>query len=130
MNQVRIEHFKHKLRAYVNYLIIGFALVLGISLVRNIMSTRDSIKTIEKKESEVSMLEEESKKLQDKLDKVTTDTFAEKQIRDQLGLAKPGEIVLVLPEDDVLKNLVPDLPEEEVELPDPTWRKWVKLFSN
>ena len=130
VNQVRFQSFKDKLRAYAKYAAAIFAIILAISLIRNIISTRASIKTIEKKEEEVKALEEEQKELKDKLNAVSTDSFTEKQIRDQLGLSKPGEIVLVLPDDQTLKNLVPDMPEEEGELPPPNWKKWVNLFTN
>ncbi|MBI2103614.1 septum formation initiator family protein [Candidatus Woesebacteria bacterium] len=124
----RFQAIKNRLKAYRNLLIVGFAIFLTISLIRNIGGTQGSLERIEKKEREVNKLEEKNRQLKETLEKVQNEAFIEKQIRDQLGLAREGEIVLVLPEDEVLRKLVPKLPEEEEELPDPIWRKWVKLF--
>ena len=128
---MRIERFqaiKNRLRGYRNLLIIGAAIFLTISLIRNIGGTRGSLDRIEKKEGEITGLERKNRELKETLEKVQNEAFIEKQIRDQLGLAREGEIVLVLPEDEVLRKLVPKLPEEEEELPDPVWKKWMKLF--
>ena len=130
MNQVQTRSFREKLKAYMNYFIIGLSLLLTLSLVGNIRRTLQSIKTVEKKEAEVLTLEEKNKELKKRLESVSSEAFVEKQIRDQLGLAKAGEIVIVLPDHEVLVGLVPDLPVEEDELPDPNWRKWWNLFFN
>jgi cell division protein FtsB len=128
MDQARITRLKYKLRAYLNYLIVVIAILVLLSLFRNITETQDSVKTIEKRQAEADLLEQKNKDLRKQLEKVESPEFEEKQIRDQLGLARPGEILLVLPEADVLKSLVPSLPVEEEELPDPTWKKWFNLF--
>lgn len=119
---------KNRLKAYSKYLIIILSGFFIFSLAKNITSTKDSLKRIEKKEREVAELGEKNKKLEETINEVKGEAFIEKQIRDQLGLAREGEIVLVLPEDEFLKKLVPKIPEEEGELPDPVWRKWYKLF--
>jgi cell division protein FtsB len=122
------QEIKNRLKAYVKYVVVIFSIFLVFSLVRNINNRNESLRTIANKESAVKDLEGENQELRESLDKIRSDAFIEKQIRDQLGLAKSGEIVLVLPEDDVVRNLVPDRPKEEEELPDPVWKKWYKLF--
>lgn len=57
--------------------------------------------------------------------------FIEKEARDKLGLAKPGEVVVVLPPEDVLRRLAPINSEEEESVGEagwPVWRQWVRLF--
>jgi len=66
--------------------------------------------------------------LEAELKKVQSDAFLEKQLRDKLGLAKEGETVVVLPDKEALKGLVPPLPEEENILPKPIWQRWLDLF--
>lgn len=117
-----------RLQGYLKYLVILVVILLTLSLLGNISKTRGSLKTIEDKKEELLALEEKNKELKENLERVKSDEFIEKQIRDQLGLAKSGEIILVLPEDDVLKKLVPEMSVEEEDLPDPIWRKWYKLF--
>ncbi|MDP3994252.1 MAG: hypothetical protein Q8P91_00270, partial [bacterium] len=55
--------------------------------------------------------------------------YIEKQLRDKLGLSKEGETIVVLPDADTLRKLVPPIPGEEEILPDPNWKKWLKLFN-
>ena len=128
MSQNSFQELKARFRKYANYFIVFLAIVLTISLIRNILKTQESIKTIEKKELQLASLEEKNKQLEEDLRRVQSDEFVEKQLRDQLGLAKEGEIIIVLPEAEKLRLLIPDLPQEEEELPDPNWRKWLKLF--
>ncbi len=128
MRITRFQAIKIRLRAYFNYFIIILALFLTVSLIGNIASTQNTLKSVEKKEKEVQALADRNSELKKTLERVQSEAFIEKQIRDQLGLAREGEIVLVLPDENVLKSLVPKLPQEEEELPDPIWRKWLKLF--
>jgi len=115
-----------KLSGYVFYLLL---LILTISLSRNISKMRQISKEIQEKEEKVHKLEEEGKKLEKKLEEAQSNDYIEKQIRDKLGLAKPGEIVVVLPDEAVLRKLAPKMEEGEDSLPDPNWEKWAKLFG-
>src|SRR3990170_4508136 len=69
------------------------------------------------------------KDLEKKLEEVKSDDYIEKQIRDKLGLAKEGEIVVVLPPPEVVRKLAPKIEEQEDTLPDPNWKKWFHLFG-
>ena len=66
--------------------------------------------------------------MEQRLAEVKGEEYIEKQLRDNLGLAKEGEIVVVLPDEEILRKIAPSVPEEEDILPDPTWKKWLKLF--
>ena len=66
--------------------------------------------------------------MQEKLDKVQSEEFIEKQLRDILGMVREGEIVIILPEDDIVRSFAPKFEKEEEVLPDPNWKKWLKLF--
>lgn len=115
-----------KLSGYVFYLLL---LILTISLSRNISKMRQINKEVQQKEEKVKKLEEEGKGLGKKLEEAQSNDYIEKQIRDKLGLAKPGEIVVVLPDEAVLRKLAPKMEEGEDSLPDPNWKKWAKLFG-
>jgi cell division protein FtsB len=62
------------------------------------------------------------------LEEVTSDFYREKQVRDQLGMAKPGETVIILPDEELLRRLSPRVRQEETKILEPNWRKWAKLF--
>jgi cell division protein FtsB len=98
------------------------------SLMRNILKISEAKKKIEKERIKVENLKKENEELERKLQETSGIEFMEKQLRDKLGLAKEGEIVIVLPEEKVLEQLVPQIPEEEETLPDPIWKRWLKLF--
>jgi len=119
---------KEKLKAYSNYLFIFLSLLMLISLVRNTLKAFEAKKRIEKVEDRAVKLRQENEKLAEKLKEVKSEEFIEKQLRDKLGLAKEGEIVIVLPDEEILRKLAPTKEEEEETLPDPNWKKWLKLF--
>lgn len=110
----------------------GMLLVAGtllISLVKNVTRIQKAGERIGDAQSRLKVVKEENKRLASELKEVQSEAYVEKQAHDKLGLAKEGEVVLVLPEEEILRNFSPRreaLPEDE--LPDPIWRRWLKLF--
>jgi cell division protein FtsB len=123
-----IEKLKEKLRVYSNYLLIFIFLLMFVSLIRNILRVVESNKRIEKAQDQVEKLKKENEELEENLAITKSEEFIERQLRDKLGLAKEGEIVIVLPDEKILETLAPSLEEEEETLPDPNWKKWLKMF--
>jgi cell division protein FtsB len=123
-----LQVIRSKLRVYSNYFFIILIVFLMISLARNIVKTLDAQKKIDSKEKEISALEKKNEDLRKELSQVQSSQYTEAQLRDKLGLAKEGETVVVLPDKDILKSLVPERSQEENTLPDPNWKKWIKLF--
>lgn len=123
-----IEKLKEKLRVYSNYLLIFIFLLMFVSLIRNILRVVESNKRIEKAQDQVERLKKENEELEEKLAVTKSEGYIEKQLRDKLGLAKEGEIVIVLPDEKILETLAPKLEEEEETLPNPNWKKWLKIF--
>ena len=118
----------NKLKVYLNYLILLFVFSLFLSLYRNISKIKAADLRIEQARGRVDKLKKENERLEAELNKVQSVQFVEKQIRDKLGLAKEGEIIVILPEDEILRKLAPKTVEEESVLPDPNWRIWLNLF--
>ncbi len=83
---------------------------------------------LEKNRQNLTKIWEENKKLEQQLEILKSDFYIEKQLRDKLGLAKEGEIILVLPEPEIVKKLAPKLPEPVVVKPKPNWQKWLEIF--
>lgn len=83
---------------------------------------------IKKEETRLAKLRKENEDLKKKAEEAGKDIFFEKEARNKLGLGKEGEIIVVLPDDETLKKLAPKREEEEDVLPDPNWKKWMKLF--
>ena len=100
-----------------------------VSLVKNIVKINNVNQSIKDEEEKVEKIRQENAELKAKLEILRSDEYQEKQLRDKLGLAKEGELIVVLPEDEVLRNLAPKHIEEEETLPDPNWKKWLHLFG-
>ena len=105
-----------------------FALILLISTVRNINNVRRIRSDVEAERLKVEKMKEENGQLAAQIAQTQGSAFIEQQIRDKLGLTKPGEAIVVLPDEDIIRASAPEAPVEEDTLPDPNWRKWEKLF--
>jgi len=122
------DKVKVKLKSYYLYagLFLGFLFLL--SLIRNVSKIAGAEKRISRAQERVEKLKKENEEAERRLAKVKGEEYIEKQLRDKLGLAKEGEIVVVLPDEETLRKIAPGIAEEEDVLPDPTWKKWLKLF--
>lgn len=119
---------RHKIKSIVKTGLLILALFLGFSLLKSISTIVGSNQKIIDANKKVLELEKEQKELNKKLSEVKSIQFIEQEARDKLSLAKKGELVVVLPDRDTLKSLAPHLPENKATLPDPNWKKWMKLF--
>lgn len=115
--------------------IIGFPVLLVLLLIlissftKSIKRIREGDLLIKKTKVKIEKLNEENKILEEQLRITQSEEFVEKQLRDKLGLAKEGEIVLVLPDNETLKKLAPVIPSEEEVTLKPNWKKWLELFK-
>jgi cell division protein FtsB len=123
------SNIKAKIKKYINYLLILFVFLTLLGLARSINKARQVREMIKEKQEKVDKLNKENEEFKKRLKEVTSDEYIEKQLRDSLGLAKEGEIVVVLPDKETLKALAPHIEEEEDSLPDPNWKRWVHLFG-
>jgi cell division protein FtsB len=128
MGNKKIDIIKAGSKKFSNYILIILLVMLLFSLIKNISKIKKINLIISDKEAKVDKLRRENEELGKKIEEMKSAEYIEKQIRNNLGLAKEGEIVIVLPDDETLRRLAPkDLEEEEI-LPDPNWKKWLKLF--
>ena len=127
-NQKFADKFRSKTIKLSKYLIYVLLILLAISVYKNISKIKQIYKRITEKEEDVRKLEESNKNLERKVEESSSPDYIEKQIRDKLGLAKEGEVVVVLPAPEVLRKYAPQVEREEENLPDPNWKKWLHLF--
>lgn len=104
-------------------------MILISSLFKSVSRIKVGNAVIEKTKAKIEKSEAENQKLADQLKITESEEFMEKQLRDKLGLAKEGEIILVLPEPDIVKKLSPQLPIDEEAKPKSNLQKWVELFK-
>ena len=127
--QSKVTLIIDKFKNYQKYLLLLLCIVFALSLVKNIARIKNAQIRVEKMKERVDKLQKEKEELQIKVEEAKKQEYIEKQLRDKLGLSKEGETIVVLPDADTLRKLVPPIPEEEETLPDPNWKKWLKLFN-
>jgi len=116
------------LKKSARFIVLLLLIPLCISAFRNYTKLHKAQETINKARQESETLQKEQDDLQNQLSQAESQEFVEKQLRDKLGLAKEGEVVIVLPDESELKKLVPPRQEEEQYMPEANWRKWKTLF--
>ncbi len=117
----------------VNIMGLIVSVLVFIFLISSFAKSLKRIKigdsVIEKTKLKITKAEEENNRLEDQLKIMKSDLFIEKQYRDKMGLVKAGEIVLVLPEPEIVKKLAPQMPVEEENIPKSNFQKWLSLFK-
>lgn len=119
---------KTGLKTYLNIVYVGISLLMLVSLTRNIMKVREAKERLKEKEDYIEKIREENDELSQRVEIFKSEEFVESQLRDKLGLAKEGETIIVLPDEETIKKFGPSDEKEEEILPDPNWKKWFKLF--
>jgi len=115
------------MRKIILYGVIFFQITLIVSLVRGIQLSRRASLRIESMEEEKAKLIAEQEKLKQEEVDVQSLYYLEKVARDELHLSKPGEKVVIIPEDRV--QIPDDSKRIEVEVEKANWQKWWEVFS-
>ena len=105
-----------------------FIAFLLVSTAKNLQKVGGIRSAVQAEKAKVEKMKEDNAQLQAQIAQIQSPEFIEGQIRNKLGLVKPGEAIVVLPDADTLRKLAPQIPVETDTLPDPNWKKWEKLF--
>ncbi len=119
---------KETLQKIVGYGLWLMIVILGFSVVQNAGKILQTRAEIQKEKNKVVKMQAQNSELEKHLTESQSSAFIEKQVRDKLGLAMPGDAIVVLPDEETLKKLAPQITNENDVLPDPNWKKWEKLF--
>lgn len=104
-------------------------LFLSLSFFRNLSRLRDIESAIEISEVDMELMVQEKQGIGERSAYIQGSEYLELNARDRLGMAMEGEIVIVLPGEDVLRAMSPRrVVEIKEELTKANWRKWVELF--
>jgi len=117
-----------KVNKLVSYILLLLIIVLGVSFFRSFTIYKRAQDKLSNAETQLGEEQEEQKALMEELRVTTSHEFRERQARDKLGLAREGEIILVLPEDEVIRKLVSEPEENDFVLPEQNWKRWLELF--
>ncbi len=118
------------MRKYILYGIIIFQIALIISLVRGIqLSRRSAIRIATMQETKLK-LEEESKKLKEQAEYVQSPYYLEKVARDELHMSKPGETVVIVPEEVETGENMSETSQDNLNTKEKSnWMRWIEILS-
>lgn len=111
--------------------IFAFLALLGLYLIvsfsRDLWHLWQKEGEIRKSQLKLEELRVKNEELKKQLEYVKSETFLEKEAREKLGLAKPGETVLILPENlEEALGINPPSISENQRLSN--WERWWRLF--
>lgn len=106
----------------LNLFIIIIGLLLIVNLTRSLSQLVKSWEKMDQVKKEITMTQKKNEELKAKLEKVQSQEFIEEVARNKLGLAKEGEVVVILP------AIEPEATKAAEEKNIPNWQKWWKLF--
>ena len=99
------------------------AIIIGLLLAYNsskkILSFRGTSQKVDEAQARLDSLKQENERLKQDLEYKKSDKFAEEEIRNKLGLVKPGEDVYAVPQKDNSQLSIDDSRDER-----PNWQKW------
>lgn len=115
------------MRRLILYGIIIFQIAIILSLVRGIQLSRRSSVRIASMIETKAKLEEERDRLKDEGENVQSPFYLEKVARDELHLSKPGDTVVIVPDN---KRVGESYNKQVDELQNkPNWKKWWEVLS-
>lgn len=128
MSNKKSDFFNLKFKRLLGFAVWVLVAILLFSTAKNINRMMSIRKQVEEERKKVEKLEADNTKLQAQIAETQGSEYIERQIRNKLGLTKAGEVVVVLPDEEIVKSFAPPDTVEEDTLPDPNWVKWKKLF--
>lgn len=112
-------------KAVIGTIIIA-VLIFTYNLLGQISNSLRSQDRLSEQANAVLQLEAENRELKERLINIQSPEFIEQQARNKLGLAKPGEILVIIPDEKLKSVLSASESAKAVRLPN--WQGWLKVF--
>jgi len=112
-----------------NLAIIAISLLAIYNTARTVIDINTRTKKLGSIQNEVQRLENEQKELKAELKYRKTNEFVEKEARDKLMMAFPGEVMLVIPKTETAKDILGSSTINTTnQNQTPLWKQWIDLF--
>jgi len=117
----------------LSFCFLIISLLLIVNLIRDVRRLIQAEERIVKTEESLAQIKEENEEFKKEKEYYQSEAFLEEQIRTKLQMAKPGETILILPEEIIGENppagggKVEEVEETEEEFAN--WQKWLALFK-
>jgi cell division protein FtsB len=113
----------------LSYLFLFFALSLIVNLSKDVWRLLHADERIAQTEQKLTDLKQENSKLKQEHEYRQQDAYIEEEIRNKLQMAKPGETIVVLPEDLSSQVQLGSQDQDSAENKNlKNWQKWLELF--
>ena len=111
------------------FLLIAVLAIVGIGLgiTKGMLRRAELQKEISKLENDISTLQSKNNELSKLIDYLATEEFKDREARLRLGLQKPGETVVVIP-NLTAGNEIVGLGTSESLIPTSNWQRWLDYF--
>ena len=114
--------FSSKLVLLVLVILVIF---VGYSLFKEKQDQQETVKNIKSLEQEIADLENQSLELAEMIKYLRSEEFVEREARQKLNLQKPGEKVVIVPEEE---NLMAGVGGDEDMRERRNWELWLNYF--
>jgi cell division protein FtsB len=104
--------------------IVAVGILTGLS--KQIVNALNSSQRLDEETNKVTKLTQKNNQLKKELALSQSPDAIEKVARDELNLGKPGETVVVIPDELISKVIEESKPKIEPKLPN--WQGWLRLF--
>lgn len=122
------EIFIKKKEKIYSLILIGTSILILFNVIRTVNNLKNSKQIIYTAEDELRKEQETRKELEEKLQIVNSMEFVESQIRNELGMTKEGEIMVILPDEQIVKKYAPKIETPAPQEEKPNWKRWIELF--
>ena len=112
----------------ISFVLFVFLIITIKTFFDNFWRLKRALDALKEKESIVASLELENENIKRRIEELGSDLYVERQLRDNLGMAKEGETVVILPNDEELRKLIIDFDLDENRVKLPVWQQWLEVF--
>lgn len=115
-------------------IVLVLGIYISIQMGRNLLTLWGAKSRVTEAEDNLKKLQLKNQMIKDQEKEVGTPEFAERQAREKLGLIKEGEVIFVLPPEEI-KKLADSMREEYFQKEQnheelTNWQKWRKFFMD
>ncbi len=113
------------------WLVVVVTILLMANLARGVWGLWRVRGRVEEARKKVEVLRQEKEALEDDLRYQLSEEYTEREIRDKLNLALPGEMVLIMPEVTPVASVSAIIPRPTAPMTNvPIWKRWIEVFVN
>jgi cell division protein FtsB len=110
------------------WIIIFVSIFMIVSLSRSVVDLWERRKIVKEEQERLALVEKKHQELTEKLKMVQTPAFVEKEARDHLGMAKPGDTVIIMDTSSDNEKEHEGILSTNSSGQVPYWKRWWMIF--